>query len=154
MGHLVTKGGGGTTETSCNPDPPAIISSGQDITRCHKLPTINPDNLVGYKFVREFDGTSQRAVVKEHLDGEEKFLVEFVNGGEELMAYNDLVNAYNAREEEGIDLWTYDKILDHRKSKKGQWQVKILWDTGDETWEPMKVIREDDKLTLAKYARQ
>ena len=27
-----------------------------------------------------------------------------------------------------------------------------MWDTGDETWEPMKVIKEDDKLTLAKYA--
>ena len=69
------------------------------------------------------------------------------------MTYNDLINAFNARDEEGADLWTYDKITDHRKSKKGQWQVKVLQDTGDETWEPMQVIKEDDKLTLAKYAQ-
>ena len=50
-------------------------------------------------------------------------------------------------------MWTYDKIADHRKIKKRQWQVKVLWDTGDETWEPMSTIKEDDKLTLAKYAQ-
>ena len=68
------------------------------------------------------------------------------------MSYNDLINAYNAHDEDGINLWTYEKILDHWKTKKGQWEVKILWDTGDETWELMKIIKEDDKMTLAKYA--
>ena len=42
------------------------------------------------------------------------------------MTYNDLINAYNARDEEGADLWTYDKIFDHRKTKKGQWEVKVV----------------------------
>ena len=68
------------------------------------------------------------------------------------MTYNDLINAYNARDEEGAQLWTYEEIIDHRQTKKGQWKVKFLWDTGDETWEPMNVIKENDKLTLAKYA--
>ena len=88
----------------------------------------------------------------DYLKDEGRFLVEFVNGGEELMTYNDLVNAYNARDEEGAQLWTYKEITDHRQTKKREWQVKVLWDTGDETWEPMKVIKEDDKFTLAKYA--
>ena len=68
------------------------------------------------------------------------------------MIYNHLINAFNARDEEGADLQTYDQITDHRKIKKGEWQVKVLWDTGDETWELMKVIKENDKLILTKYA--
>ena len=48
-------------------DLPEIISSGGDITHCAKLPTIDPNDLVGYKFVREFNETPQRAVVTEHL---------------------------------------------------------------------------------------
>ena len=88
----------------------------------------------------------------DYLEDEGRFLVEFVNRGEELMTYNNLINVFNARDEEGAHLWTYEEITDHRQTKKGKWQVKVLWDTGDETWEPMKVIKEDDKLTLAKYA--
>ena len=52
----------------------------------------------------------QRAIVKEHLAREGKFIVEFLNGGEELMNYNDLINIYNARDEEGAALWSFDKI--------------------------------------------
>ena len=139
--------GGGTTpeisKTSESEDPPEIVSSGGDITQCSELPTINPDDLVGYKFARKFDGTLQRATVVDYLEDEGRFLIEFVNGGEELMTYNDLVNAYNARDEEGAQLWTYEEITDHRQTKKGEWQVKVLWDTGDETWEPMQVIKGD-----------
>ena len=123
-----------------------------DITQCSELPTINPDNLVGYKFARKFDGTPQRATVVDYLEDEGRFLVEFINGGEELMTYHGLINAYSARNEEGAHLETFEQITDHRKTKKGEWQVMVLWDTSDETWELMKVIKEDDKLTLAKYA--
>ena len=41
-------------QTSVSPN---IISSDQDITHCAELPTIELDNLVRCKFVREFDGT-------------------------------------------------------------------------------------------------
>ena len=44
------------------------------------------------------------------------------------------------------------KSLTIEKTKRGQWEVKILWDMGDKTWEPMKIIKEDDKMTLVKYA--
>ena len=130
-----------------------LVSTGGDITQCSALPTVDPSNLVGYKFVKEYDGTPQRAIVKEHLEEEGKFIVEFLNGGEELINYNDLINIYNAKDEDGTALWSFDKILDHRQTKKGKWEVKILWDTGEETWEPMQTVHQDDKLTLAAYAR-
>ena len=139
-------------KTSESAVPTEIVSSRRDITQCSELLTIDPDNLVGYKFVREFNGTPQRATVINHLEDEGRFLVEFVNGGEELMTYNDLINAFNVKDEERADLWTYEQITAHNKTKKGEWQVKVLWDTGDETWEPMKVIKEDDKLPFAKCA--
>ena len=48
-------------------DPPEIVSSNGDITQYAKLPEINPDNLIKYEFVREFDGTPQWATVKKQL---------------------------------------------------------------------------------------
>ena len=32
-------------------DSPEIVSSGLDITQCSEPPTIDPDKLLGYKFV-------------------------------------------------------------------------------------------------------
>ena len=57
-------------------------------------------DLIGYKFVKEHDGTPQRAIVKELSEEDGKFLVEFVNGGEQLMNYADLVNIFNKGEED------------------------------------------------------
>ena len=142
------------------PQDAPIVATGQELTDfvsegvSHDTPTIDPNDLIGYSFVRAHDGTPQRAIVKEQMEKEGKFLVEFVNGGEELMHYNDLINHYNAKEDDGNHFWTYDKILDHRKVNGGKYEVKVLWDTGDSTWEPMELIKEDDKITLAAYARE
>ena len=116
-------------------------------------PSIDPDDLLGYTFVKEHHGTQQRAEVKEINKEDGKFLVEFVNGGEELMTYNDLINIYNSKMDDGDQYWTYERILDHCKAKGGQLEVKILWDTGDITYEHMDTIKADDKITLAAYAR-
>ena len=135
-----------------------LLTSGGDITQCSELPTVEPYDLIGYKFVKEHDGTPQRATVKELSEDDGKFLVEFVNGGEELMNYADLINIFNKANDEDDDdddkLWTYDKILDHRKVNGNKWEVKVLWDTGDVTWEPADVIKADDKMTLAAYAQE
>ena len=47
------------TSEPTDQDPPEIISSGGDITCCAELPTIDSDDLVGYKFVRKFDEIPQ-----------------------------------------------------------------------------------------------
>jgi len=69
------------------------------------------------------------------------------------MSYNELVNIYNSKDEDGDGLWIFKDITDHRKAGR-DWEVKVLWDTGEETWEPMKVIKLDDKMTLAAYAKR
>ena len=128
-----------------------LDSTTQDLK--HEAPTIKPEDLIGYTFVKDYAGTPQRGEVKD-LDEEGRFLIEFVNGGEELMNYNDLINHYNAKYDEGSHLWTFEKILDHRKVKGGKYEVRVKWDTGETTWEPMQVIKEDDRITLAAYARE
>ena len=40
------------------------------------------------------------------------------------------------------------------KDKHGQYKtfIKILWDTGEETWELLSEIKESDPITVAQYA--
>ena len=79
-------------------------------------------------------------------------MIEFVNGGEELLTYNDLINAYNAHDEDGKQFWTYEGFTGHCRDKRGKWEVEVAWDDGTKTWEPMLHLKQDDPLILAKYA--
>ena len=46
-------------------------------------------------------------------------------------------------------------IYGHRpvNKKKGLWEVRVLWESGEISWEPLKSIWDSDRLTLAQYAR-
>ena len=64
------------------------------------------------------------------------------------------MNNMNKETEDGYYLWTFKEILNHRVRKKGKtsWmEVKVLWDTHEENWEPLNVIKADDPITVAKY---
>ena len=87
-----------------------------DLSKCKELPSFNPDDFLGCNIVRERNGTPQRAIVKENLEDEGKFLIEFVNGGEELMNHNNIIKA---RDKEGDQLWVHKQILDHPKMEGG-----------------------------------
>ena len=77
----------------------------------HDAPIINLDDLIGYKFVKEWNGIPQRDIVKEKFDAEGNFIIEFINGGEDLLTYNDIINIYNYRYYDVKKLWTYEKII-------------------------------------------
>jgi len=96
--------------------------------------------------VETHDDVPQKATVTNWTD-EGKFIIKFVNGGEELKDYNDLINRYNQ------EMYAFQKILDHKKSGNSC-MIKILWDNGEITWEKMKSIKESDPLTLAKYSHE
>src|SRR6478672_13360818 len=55
-------------------------------------------------------------------------------------------------QDEDDQAWTFEVILDHRKTKKGKYELLIKWTTGEETWEPLSVIEEQDPVTVAMYA--
>ena len=86
----------------------------------HELPmsTVDPNDLVGYSFVRENDGVKQKATVSSVSPDLDKVTLTFMNGSEQLLEYNDFINIVNAKDEDGDGLHTYSAILDHRKRNR------------------------------------
>ena len=90
--------------------------------------------------------------------GEETYRVEFPNGKQRIYEYAELIALANKADEDGEERWTYEDIKGHRWSPdprlKGKIELLIKWiGYEDKTWEPMEVIKTDDPVTLAKYAK-
>ncbi|MGH7974356.1 MAG: reverse transcriptase domain-containing protein [bacterium] len=122
--------------------------------------SVNPKDLVGYRFITEVRGDPFAARVVERLE-DDKYRVELGDGErEEIMVYNELVNLVERHitedPDDGERAWIYDEILEHRplKGKPHQWEVLVKWATGEQSWEPLNVIHSTDIVTLAKYARE
>ena len=47
--------------------------------------------------------------------------------------------------------WSFDAITGHKTINRTPF-VQILWDNGEKTWEPLSIIKQDDEITVAKYA--
>jgi hypothetical protein len=71
---------------------------------------------LGYSFATEHAGQQQRAQVKERIN-EEMYLVEYADGNDEHLTYEEIINLINKEAEEGHTLLTFTEILDHRKTK-------------------------------------
>ena len=56
-------------------------------------------------------------------------------------------------EEDDDHVYSFETILDHRKTKHGAYKIKVLWTTGEETWEPLTWIGAQDPITIVKYAK-
>lgn len=133
-------------------EPEQVLQSTTDLIGDKPKPTVDVDKLMGFEFVHDFQGVPQKAKVINWTE-EGNFILKFLNGGEELMTYNDLINHYNKDKESNAELYSFTKILDHKK-QKGKWQLKILWSNDEETWEPMEIIKSTDPLTVSRYAHE
>ena len=80
-------------------------------------------------------------------------LLEYIHGQTEWVEPNILQEALlsHAADDDGTNLWTFSTVLDH-KTENNQVHVKIKWDNGNVTWEPLNNLRKDNPVTLAKYA--
>ena len=84
-----------------------------------------------------------------------KFLAALGDGErEEIMEYNEIMNFVEDQlsNDEENHAWTFQAILDHRKDKKGKYELLIEWTTGEKTWEPMSSIADQDPVSVAMYA--
>ena len=72
------------------------------------------------------------------LDEDEEIYFDRVNGDDE-----DLPEGYAE----------VDEVISHRRNR-GRVEVLVKWKAGDETWEPLATIREDDPLSVAEYAKR
>ena len=56
-------------------------------------------------------------------------------------------------EEEEVNKWEIDRILSHRKKRNGIYEVEVLWETNERTWEPLQTIKMDAPRVLIDYSR-
>ena len=70
------------------------------------------------------------------------------------MNYTDLINIFNCSSEDGEKMWTSYNITSYMKLPNGDWEVKLLQETGEETQYYMKTTKENTKLNLDAYTRE
>jgi len=121
------------------------------------FPTIDPNNIVGYQFIKNHNGFPHKAKVIEPMEDGTKYLVALGDGErEEILTYNEILNLVEAQldESEEEQAWAFEAILDHRKNKKGKYEILVLWTTGEQTWEALAWIGEQDPITVALYGKE
>ena len=138
-----------------------ILESEADVLDPSRLryPVVDPDELIGFTFIKQQDDGEYKAEVIEQIEDSDKFLLSLGDGErEDIIEYNDLIDAYLARgddpdeEYDGKKAWVFEEILDHRK-KRGKYELEIRWADGTQSWEPLAVISKDDPITVSEYAR-
>ena len=140
------------------------------------VPVFNPDDLVGKSFLRkgEEDDLMYRAHVIQKLHDKDaanhhqiKYRVKVGDSDvEELMSYVEFAYIIEEQIQEEVNnpdkLWTYKAIVDHsepltqndRNYKGSRYNVKIQWEDGSTSWEPLDIVRKDDPVTCAQYAKE
>ncbi len=137
----------------------------------------SPDELPGMTFLKETsDGQKVRAEVVRKIDDvnaqNHKDIMFILNLGgkdaEELMSYVKICDRlektiieHQNKIENGKKLYFFDEILDHKgplaPGSEGyngsRYNVKVRWDDGSETWEPLNQMIAQDPVTVAAYAR-
>jgi hypothetical protein len=144
-----------------------------------KKPMIYVDtgDLVGRTFLRDEgdDGLRSRVRIVEVLEDHErktaenpllmKFRCEVGDEAfEEILSYNEVMNHIekDVDTDDGETLWKYKRLSGHEgplnknhPSWKGdKYNVKVEWETGEVSYEPLHVIAADDPVTCAIYAKE
>ena len=130
---------------------PTHVIGTKDLLPDGSLPVIDPDKMIGRAFKAEHAGVMQRIEVKAKED--DKYHIEYADGNEYHLTYEEIINLLNKETEDGYHLWTFKEILDHRFCKKNGKtfiQVKVLRDTNEETWEELNMMKADDPITVSK----
>ena len=140
-----------------------------------KLPRISPHELLGMTYLKEKEnGEKVRARVVKKINDDDaanhhniKFLLELGDGEtEEIISYVELSDIIEQQIENDMNnpdhVWFFKQILDHQGPLKPKdpgyngstYNLKVLWDDGSETWEPLSIIAKDDPVTCAVYGKQ
>ena len=135
-----------------------VIHNKKDLSQLpslRELPTFDPQDIIGKKFIKHHNGIPHKAEVLEPMEDGAKFLVALGDGDrEEIMTYNDILNLVEEElDEDNEHVWSFEAVLGHRKHN-GILEVKILWTNGDETWENLSHMGNQDPITLALYAKE
>jgi hypothetical protein len=131
-------------------------------------------DLVGWTFLMEEDddGLRYRARIIEVLDDHEKnvadnpVLKKFKcligeDEFEEIISYNEVMQHIEKVDDDGETFWQYKRISGHEgplnknhSSWKGdKYNVKVEWENGEVSYEPLNMIAGDDPVTCSIYMK-
>ena len=142
--------------------------------QANKMVYYDTADLVGRTFLMEEDddGLRDRARIIEVLEdhdtdvatnpllkkfrcviGEDKF--------EEILSYNEVMQHIEKANDDTHTLWKYKSISghegplnkDHSSWKGDTYNVKVEWENGETSYEPLHTIAADDPVTCAGYAK-
>jgi hypothetical protein len=140
-----------------------------------RVPKFSPEELVGRSFLKQMDnGDVLRAEVVRKINDVDagnhknlKMLLKLGDGEvEDIMSYveiNDLITEQMEQELSNPDhQWTFKGILGHQgplSKDSGNWKgskynVKVQWEDGSITYEPLNIFAKDDPITCAMYAKE
>ncbi len=121
-----------------------------------RLPTIDPNQIMGKQFIKNVHGNPHKAKVIEELE-EGKYLVKIGDGErEEILTYNEILDYIDTKEneEDNENMFIFESILDHRIGKDKKYEILVKWETGEETWEPLNWMVKEDPITVAEYGQE
>lgn len=138
---------------------------------------LDPHDLVGRTFLKKPEDDNapeealrvriRQAIQRHELDLEEnpkrqEYLVTMGREErEELMTYAEILQHLESQDDDE-KVWTFQQILAHQGPltsnhpdyKGSSYNVKLQWDTGEVTYEPLDIIAKDDPLSCAMYAKE
>jgi len=136
-------------------------------------PIRNPHDLIGRTFLlpKQGDGQRLRARIVEAIEDHDaavannnehkKFRLSINNDEyEDIMSYNEIAE-HIMRDKETDVVWRFHRIVahegpltpEHPNYKNCAWNVKVEWENGAITHEPLSNIIADDPVTVAIYAK-
>jgi hypothetical protein len=131
-------------------------------------------DLVGRTFLMEEDdyGLRYRARIIEVIDDHEKnvannpILKKFKclvgeDRFEEILSYNEVMQHIEKDNDDGETFWKYKRISvhegplnkNHSSWKGDKYNVKVEWENGEVSYEPLNTIAADDPVTCAIYVK-
>ena len=161
------------------PKSPRIVKSAQDEAedsgdQVKPMVYFETGDLVGRTFLMKEDdeGLRDRARIIEVLDNHDRnvadnpSLVKFKclvgeEEFEEILSYNEVMDHIEKDDTDGETFWKYKRISghegplnkDHSSWKGDKWNVKVEWENGEISYEPLHIIAADDPVTCAVYAK-
>ena len=138
-----------------------------------KLPKFSPQELLGITFLHDIpNGEKVRAQVMKRINDIEsenhsniKFVIEYGEPAyEEIMSYGELSDIIEQQNEAELELedrlYIFKKILSHEgplqsgdpRYKGSRWNLKVEWEDGTISFEPLSTMGYDDPASCAKYA--
>lgn len=127
---------------------------------------VDPVDLIGRTYLKpvEEDGERYRAKIIgyiEEFEGQMRSNPELIKFRtkigdtefEEIVEYNDICNFIDEQQELDTGVWKFRQIIDHRVRKRTK-EVLIVWESGEQSWEPASNVFKVDKYELAKYCKE